>query len=943
MTSQNCPASRGNTPFASVLYLLCATLCIGYGTSMEALASEVMKFPARSILWVSDANKAERNRSFDAANRFKLKSIQELAVMRFDASKVKGRHINSARLYLKPARPVRVRHIRVSTVTQRWKSRQDLGATSRQRASTWTFADPVARTPWAWPGSVLADVIMSSGNSIATWDETKTAANGWLYVEIPPHIVYAVAAGLSDGLAVADGGTIALDNNYFHGSGTEHRPYLWINSGKKISTPPDPPDFNVDPSPGSGTILLRSQHHRNTFGWRILVNDRSVPQWQIPRPRGGEVTRVSLGKLKPGQTQSVSVQTVSETGEVSAPRQANLVATTEPPAFMLPPATANHATFRSHSSSAEQQQVTAWAPHVKISPLTGLPVAADQQNTQSLFADNGISLSGARGEYISFQLMLARSDSPAPDRFKIDSVGLRGPGNFTIGKPELELFKQWYSRTRAGVWQPAYAVPLAHNEAVVVPDPVRALQGQKSQGIWVDVYIPKKAPAGSYTGEFSVKHGSGRKHTIPIRLNVHDFVLPDKLSYWAELNTYRVPRRDLHQYFQLAHQHRAVFMPWVLRPHVRGSGAELKLDFRNYDRVVGPLLSGTAFAGNRRKNQPVRTMYLPFMDSWPTQLSPGTYNYTGHWPGKGESRSHIVAHYERAPYIGTALSSGYKDAIHAAQQQFVEHFEKRGWNRTEMHVFYGGKNTHRIKYGANMWWTTDEPYHWDDWLAVQFFTRHWMKGPALQSAHARAQWRARSDISRPQWLGRVLDGGTNTIYFAGGNFSDPTRLRQLQQHNGFELRAYGGFSPVGASTTSTITQMLWLWFNGANAFLPWQTLGNDRSLDLHDNVGGAAILIPGRRLGHSTLADFRLKAARDAQQLVEYLKILQHRTGATRAQIFAAIRHSLPSSKVPSGNHNPDDADAMRSATWPMKDFLDIKKAIAKAIAQAQPSKNGTP
>lgn len=934
-------ANRSAFRRTGALWLLVALVSLGLGHSIKVLASDSMKLPAQSMLWLSDANEAERERSFDPANRFKLKSIQELAVMRFDTSAIKGHLVHSARLYMKPARPVKVRYLRVSTVTQRWAGRQELSAADVKRASTWKFADPLARTSWAWPGSVFADVIMSSGNSIATWDEVNTTAERWLYVDIPSDIIYALAAGISDGLAVVDGGSIALNNNYFKGRGTADAPYLQLELGKPFSAPPPPPVVHIEQTPESETVTLQIRQPQDTFGWQVSVTGQPLPQWQIPRPHDSEVAHISLGKLTPAKRHTIAVQAVSRAGELSAESIVSIAPTSLPTGFKLPAEPPRQVIFEAPDAARARPQISAWAPHVKISPLTGMPVAADRQNAQSMFSGNKVSLFGARGEYVSFQLMLERSNSSAPDRFRVDSAGLKGPGQYRIGQSEIELFKQWYSRTRAGVWQPAYAVPMQHKALVTIPDPRRALAAQQTQGIWVDVYIPKDAPRGLYAGAIAVHHDNGPPHTIPIQLEVYDFVLPDKLSYWAELNTYSVPRRHLHEYFRLAHQHRAVFMPWVLAPEVTGAGAQLKLDFRRYDRLVGPLLSGAAFASNRRERQPVRALYLPFMDSWPTPLTRADYDYPGHWPGKGDSHSHIVAHYEHAPYIGDALSTDYKTAIHTAQQQFVEHFARRGWNKTEMHAFYGGKNTHRIKYGSNMWWTTDEPYHWDDWLAVQFFTQHWRRGPAIQSVRAQAQWRARTDISRPQWLGRVLEGGTNTIYFAGSNFTDPTRLRQLQRHNRFELRAYGGFPRVGASTTSTITHMLWLWLNGANAFLPWQTLGNDRSLDLHDNVGGAAILVPGARLGHHVLADLRLRAARDAQQLIEYLRVLSRRRGLSRDTLRSLVAPFLFTGTVSrSKTADADNADALRSTPWKLTELMRFKRAIAELLQRCHESGN---
>src|SRR5205814_7221517 len=58
--------------------------------------AESVRLPATADIWLSDANAAERNSSMGAAPRLKLKFIQELAAIRFDASAVAGREVKSA-------------------------------------------------------------------------------------------------------------------------------------------------------------------------------------------------------------------------------------------------------------------------------------------------------------------------------------------------------------------------------------------------------------------------------------------------------------------------------------------------------------------------------------------------------------------------------------------------------------------------------------------------------------------------------------------------------------------------------------------------------------------------------------------------------------------------------------------------------------------------------
>lgn len=48
-----------------------------------------------------------------------------------------------------------------------------------------------------------------------------------------------------------------------------------------------------------------------------------------------------------------------------------------------------------------------------------------------------------------------------------------------------------------------------------------------SQVVWVDIYVPKAAPAGLYTGSINVYEGTQISTTIPIRMTVYPFTMPD--------------------------------------------------------------------------------------------------------------------------------------------------------------------------------------------------------------------------------------------------------------------------------------------------------------------------------------------------------------------------------------------------------------------------------
>jgi hypothetical protein len=250
-----------------------------------------------------------------------------------------------------------------------------------------------------------------------------------------------------------------------------------------------------------------------------------------------------------------------------------------------------------------------------------------------------------------------------------------------------------------------------------------------------------------------------------------------------------------------------------------------------------------------------------------------------------------------------------------------------------MQAVFVSKNTHRIKYGINMWWTTDEPYHWDDWLALQWYGRLWASGRRGGEAK---QWVCRADVSRPQWQGRVLDGAVDTVYFGTGAFTSAPmrrRCRTLARQAPLELRVYGSANRDDASNLGSAAWILDAYLNGASAALPWQTLGDDKALDAGDPAGGGnALLVPGDRFGVPVVADMRLKAFRDAEQIVEYLKIVSDRYGLSRRQLRAMVQRAMPMRAGTRAGAAADNADALTFGRLKAWQLVGLRRALAQLI-----------
>ena len=926
------------------------TLALPGSEAGEPRIEELVRCRAVADAWVSDATAQERNTSAGKSPRLKIKNIQEMALIRFDMSLVVGREVQGAVLFLHRDSPDQLRYLRISTVNQDWVEGEGVGDYGPPDGASYLFADasPRQRRPWAWPGSCLADVIMSSGNSYGCWAERKELAEGWIAVTLTPPLIYAMAIGDSDGLAVMDGGNPANANNYI--SSTQSRgfePYLEVRLGGRLNGRPATPKATAEPARersrlGSGAVHLTIEPAENVFCWRMRLGGRPVERWRIKHPASQGATEFFLEDLEPAAPHELEIVAVSKGGEMSPPARVRFLSspavTTPEPLGSLPPPELH--TIR----PLEKGALRVWAIPglVKISPTDARVLGNDllphriegssASTTNCVWDGASIALFGARGEYVSCQLCLENLGGEPVDNIRIKRHMLRGPDDAVIGIDHIELYQNWYAKNQQGRWQPAYCIPM-DDRPLGIPDPVRKIPGQRNQTIYVDIHIPQRNKPGAYRGSLVVQAKGEIEIEVPLTLEVFSFTLRDHLSFWPELNTYRIPEGAT-EYYRLAHQHRCVLNCWGWRPSLAGAGRNIRVDWTDYDRQVGPLLTGDAFANNRRSGVPIECMYLPFTDSWPTPLGPQTYHYRGYWPKQGDDIRFIVEHYMTAPYLGAALSQEYKQAFLSVQRQFIEHFQKKGYSQTEMQCFFGGKATHRIEYGTNMWWTTDEPYFWDDWLALQFFLYLWTSGRGQADPRL---WTARADISRPQWQGRTLNGIIDAAYFGAGGFTGPDNVRRcriLSQETGLNARAYGSTSPDTASNTQNVAALVTVWCNGADGFLPWQTLGSDASLDENavGDGGGAALLVPGGRFHLPVVADMRLKALRDGEQLIEYLTLLAERRKWTREQIKAVILEAVLLESQSHHTTRLDDAAAVTFNTLPAWQLAGLRWRIATLL-----------
>lgn len=229
-----------------------------------------------------------------------------------------------------------------------------------------------------------------------------------------------------------------------------------------------------------------------------------------------------------------------------------------------------------------------------------------------------VRLHGARNEVVAAQLILTARGADVAG-VDIQTGDLRGPG-LIPADPNIQLFQEMYVYAAHAEYYNAstvlpqnkwYADILApfrdpyhtDHKSVGAPFDIKTKNGP-NQGVWIDVYIPKDARPGRYSGPIRITVNGKLQYTASLQLTVHDFTIPDEthvdgygefygLAYEFHHALYAQAGVDkwweiAKRYHQMAHQHRFVVM------ERRGIGPDER-NWHDYDETYGMILDGTLF------------------------------------------------------------------------------------------------------------------------------------------------------------------------------------------------------------------------------------------------------------------------------------------------------------------------------------------------------------
>jgi len=159
------------------------------------------------------------------------------------------------------------------------------------------------------------------------------------------------------------------------------------------------------------------------------------------------------------------------------------------------------------------------------------------------------AIKAARNEYEAFQVVVTAPASSALSGVNVAVSDLVGPS--TLPKSAIALYREhyvpvrvqsaqvnngWFAPHPPGDW-PDALIPATVPGGTYQSFPFSVPAG-RNQPVWIEVYVPKGTPAGTYTGAVTVTAQGVPPVTIPLTLTVWGFTLPDRPALASDFGTY---------------------------------------------------------------------------------------------------------------------------------------------------------------------------------------------------------------------------------------------------------------------------------------------------------------------------------------------------------------------------------------------------------------------
>ncbi len=801
--------------------------------------------------WSANAGKSARMR---------IKGNQHIVVMDFDVSSIRGRLIKNAEL-VAYASSEEIAGVTLSTIASPWDEYKSNGLSAGiDGIEGWGYAQ--GRFP-----------AVSGGNSFTLLHHLESKArDGMYHWAVPSEMVMAMATGVSYGLAIHE-----HDANYGRNPSIYSReqsgkqPYLLIELAEGTDDAPQPPTNLQVSDIDRDYAWLTFDAPASGFAYEVKVDDLALARHNIPlvapKTRQSIPIRDLPAALRKVGDHKIEVVTLNRTGQRSKP-----VSVTWKPA----------------SPKALSLPEIQWPANGRlVSNFAAIPIAdkydsegkavgqlpADYRTKNSLFNGERIRLTAVAGEVISFQA-LVRGKGDAEVTCTLEGSPLR-----------IDMYQALYVTTG--------------NRRI--PDPLLplpktiSLSETSDQSVFIDIFVPFDAPAGKRSGR--VKISDGRE--VPIDLTILGVQLPKKAAFLCEMNSYGLPDHvdDYYALQQVAYDHRVHanilhYSHNSAAPGSRKSNLDMRLrsgrrmNNSRYDSIepgakqgywddfaeaFGPYLDGTCFQNGHRGIIPAPGFYLTFHESWPL-------NCRSYFNGDPDA------------YRAFKDSPIYAQTYENVLTDFARLAEQKGWKETGFQVYFNNKGSLNDQKKAP--WILDEPSSFWDYRALQYYGELTDRGRAPVS-QARIDYRI--DISRPEYCRGQLDGRNDLWVVSSHAFQHYRRIvLDRQRKDGLKVWIYGTSNAVDESNRQILAWALDSWQYGAEGIVPWQTVDKTgKALKQADQLG--LFIYDHDEAGKTVIRhSVRLKAYRDAEQLIALLKLVKDRYQLSTGQMQEFLQHYVP-------------------------------------------------
>lgn len=847
-------------------YLIQASVC----AAIDLIQLPVIK--DNSIVMVD----GEWEQNAGQQGRIRVKGNQHIVALAFDTAPIARKQVKKATLVC-----VRGEHdisgITVSTIAAQWDENRSNGISSGvDGIPNWGYMN--ARFP-----------AVCGGNSFTLVHQTQSELEDGVYHwDIPPDMIHAMSIGVAYGLAIHEhDADYGRNPTIFSKEQSGKQPYLVVELDEEHDFVPGAATelMVVSDDADSAKLLLTSPG--NGFAYDVSINERPLARHNIPLVLNNQSQIIPLRDLPSAinlcEPFELRVTTLSRDGQRSEPAIIRSVMGSPKP--VITPQV-NTAPKRSPLHSG-----------LSVIPVTdkydsaGSSVGTlpdDYRGRNSLFDGQRVRLAAAAGEVVSFQLLL-RKDREAKASVKIE---LDDP------KIRIDLYQAVYvSSERRQIPDPLVPMPQSID-----------LNAEADQALVADLFIPFESDATVTKGTIKISDG----RSLPLEVEILPFALPRKATFFCEMNSYGMPDSidEYNALQQIAYDHRVHcnimhYSHNTAKPGARKSNLDMRLrsgrrmDNKKYDNVqpgdksgywddfieaFGPYLDGSLFQNGHRGPIPAPGFYLTFHESWPL-------NCRAFFDGNPDA------------YSAFSKQPLYAETYVNILRDFAQVADSRGWNEAGFQVYFNNKGS--LAEESKAPWILDEPSSYWDYRALQFYGELTDQG-YVNRQNVKIQYRV--DISRPEYCRGQLDGRSDLWVVATSAFQNYRRLiTDRMERDRLRVWIYGTSNHVHETNRNIQAWAVDSWQHGAEGIVPWQTVNKSGSALTEADQLGLFIFDTDKAGKVSIRHSMRLKAYRDAQQLIEYLTLLKRHRNWTQRQMQEFIGHYV---KVDAFVEKVNDDDA---------------------------------